>query len=117
MRWTTDVQRALDELILDRMIRLLESAVRQQPNVTASALVAELRARQTQSVLPAMDCGTCRRCGKRVVRVDHDFVTHVAEDGSVTNRGCRAATFNVDTGWDESLPRGWTATWSAGQGV
>lgn len=50
----------------------------------------------------------CRRCHKSihlVVGLRSEFWVHDS-DGS---RGCRAATFTKDTGWDDTIPRRWTA--------
>jgi hypothetical protein len=53
----------------------------------------------------------CRRCGRRIVNIgtdDRHRWTHVAASGGL-NVGCRAATFTTEDGWDDDLPRSWTA--------
>ena len=112
MRWTAEVEEALDELVRERMIKLLEQAVRQQPTVTAASLLSLLQDEQRQEGAVALQYGICGKCGKRVLTSSSNFVTHVDEAGYVTNRGCRAASFDPDSGWDDRLPRTWTATWS-----
>ena len=52
----------------------------------------------------------CHRCGRHCfyVRVDGHW-THIAADGT-TARGCRSASYRLDTGWDKSLNGSWPAT-------
>jgi hypothetical protein len=52
----------------------------------------------------------CERCGRRVISIP-GFVTHLGEDGGLL-RGCRAASFTVEDGWDDSLDKRWTAKMS-----
>lgn len=49
----------------------------------------------------------CRRCGRAVVDLG-DKWTHINAEGGL-NVGCRAASFTFDAGWDDDLPRRWTA--------
>jgi hypothetical protein len=60
----------------------------------------ELWARATGSeVLP------CSWCGRRtVVHVWRGARVHIGADGTL-NRGCRAASFTSDKGWDETIPK------------
>jgi excisionase family DNA binding protein len=47
----------------------------------------------------------CRKCGKPVMEIA-DIWHHTNKDG---DRGCRSATWNCDTGYDESVPKSWKA--------
>jgi hypothetical protein len=51
---------------------------------------------------------TCSRCGQQIIVSSSGFVTHVSADGGL-NRGCRAASFHPDHGWDHNIPRSWSA--------
>lgn len=60
--------------------------------------------------------GECGRCSRTVVR-QHSWPApttraegwyHVGADGYFW-RGCRAASFSKEDGWDDSIPRAWTA--------
>lgn len=57
--------------------------------------------------------GTCKRCGKPVVRRRGGrFITHTDSNGYPTKVGCRAASFTSEHGWDDSIDRKHKATWS-----
>jgi hypothetical protein len=50
----------------------------------------------------------CLRCGRDVFLDGAGDWTHAAADGG-TSRGCYAASFTSETGWDESLSQSWKA--------
>jgi hypothetical protein len=53
----------------------------------------------------------CRRCGREIIDIGpagSPRWTHIAAAGGL-NVGCRAATFTVEAGWDDDLPRAWKA--------
>jgi hypothetical protein len=49
----------------------------------------------------------CRRCGRPIVNQSGRW-THRGPDGRKW-RGCRAASWTEADGWDDDLPRSWTA--------
>lgn len=49
----------------------------------------------------------CRRCGRAVVDLGGKW-THINAAGGL-NVGCRAASFTAGAGWDDNIPRTWTA--------
>jgi hypothetical protein len=55
---------------------------------------------------------TCRRCQRSILRGarwrDGYHWWHIAEDHSL-RRGCRAASFTTENGWDDSIDRKWMA--------
>jgi hypothetical protein len=55
------------------------------------------------------DVVKCRRCGRACYEERADVWTHVSADRG-TSRGCRAASFTSDKGWDETLRGTWKAT-------
>lgn len=53
----------------------------------------------------------CRRCGREIIDIGpagRSRWTHIAADGGL-NVGCRAATFTVEGGWNDDIPRAWKA--------
>ena len=53
----------------------------------------------------------CLKCGKQLTRVTTPITTDwTHRDGEGTPRvGCRAATYSNKNGWDDSVPKGWSA--------
>jgi hypothetical protein len=51
----------------------------------------------------------CRRCGREIIPHGRDSWTHLGADGGLSV-GCRAASFNPGSGWNDSLSRSWKAT-------
>lgn len=51
----------------------------------------------------------CARCGRTILTTDTGYTTHQGADGHLS-RGCRAASFTVENGWDDNLKRSWLAT-------
>jgi hypothetical protein len=49
----------------------------------------------------------CRRCGHPIFQAGDTWFHRGAEGGR--HRGCRAASFEPDKGWDDTLDRRWTA--------
>lgn len=54
----------------------------------------------------------CLKCGRALFRLTTPITTDWAHrDGDGWPRvGCRAATWSEKTGWDDSVPRSWSAT-------
>src|SRR5262245_53641020 len=50
----------------------------------------------------------CVRCGRQIVPTGHDRWSHIDPQGALM-RGCYAASFVTDEGWDDSLNRSWKA--------
>jgi hypothetical protein len=50
----------------------------------------------------------CRRCGRQIIAESGRWWFHIGADG-FPRRGCRAATFTVADGWDDTIPRSWSA--------
>jgi hypothetical protein len=48
----------------------------------------------------------CQRCKRQVLVLDSGFARHLGADGGVY-ASCRAASFQVGLGWDESIDRKW----------
>jgi hypothetical protein len=62
--------------------------------------------------LAARDDGyaaSCRHCDRQVIRSGQLSRTHLAADGT-TKVSCRAASFTVEEGWDDTLKRAWRAS-------
>jgi hypothetical protein len=57
----------------------------------------------------------CTRCGRRIVPAG-DGWRHIDPQGDLI-KGCRAASFENDAGWDDRLSRSWNATPPAGVSV
>ena len=51
---------------------------------------------------------SCKRCGRHVILDASERWTHRGTDGT-SWRGCRAASWTKDDGWDDDLPRSWNA--------
>lgn len=50
--------------------------------------------------------GPCGNCGKQVITTPFKRGLVHAEDFM---KGCRAASFSVGNGWDDTIPRHWNA--------
>jgi hypothetical protein len=50
--------------------------------------------------------GPCGNCGAPVIITP--FKSGLVHESDMM-KGCRAASFSVDSGWDDSLPRTWNA--------
>ncbi|WP_206323225.1 HNH endonuclease [Streptomyces sp. HNM0574] len=55
-----------------------------------------------------MEHAVCRHCGHAVARIGNAHWRHSA--AAPMSRGCRAASFDRDGAWDDSLDRAWKAT-------
>jgi hypothetical protein len=55
-----------------------------------------------------MEYAACRHCGRQIVRVGDAAWRH--NSGVSMSRGCRAAGFDRDGSWDDSLDRSWKAS-------
>ena len=54
----------------------------------------------------SVDMGLCGNCNKPVITTPFKSgLVHLSD----MMRGCRAASFSVGAGWDDSLPRNWNA--------
>jgi hypothetical protein len=73
-----------------------------------AALEAELGDDTSAGISTDIIDETCSRCGRQIIVSSSGFVTHVSADGGL-NRGCRAASFHPDHGWDDNIPRSWSA--------
>lgn len=56
-----------------------------------------------------MFTATCRKCGQPIHRWDDRPASRWRHDDYARSRGCRAATFDRTTGWDDSVSGSWTA--------
>lgn len=99
------------------LVESLEEVLRDKPELTIGELLTIYRDKATLAKMEALPDGKdqstmdekCARCGRELVVSETGFVTHLAEDGGL-NRGCRAASFDNETGWDDSLNKSWKAT-------
>ncbi|MFF0427126.1 HNH endonuclease [Streptomyces sp. NPDC004520] len=55
-----------------------------------------------------MKCAVCRHCGHEIARIGDAAWRHSAAEPM--SRGCRAASFDRDGTWDDSLDRAWKAS-------
>lgn len=55
-----------------------------------------------------MEYAPCRYCGHGIARIGDEPWRHSAE--APMSRGCRAASFDRDGTWDDSLDRAWNAS-------
>lgn len=95
------------ELAVSEIRRLLGENPALTGAEIAAALEAELSEGRAAGLAQQVFDESCQRCGRQVI-ISGNFVTHVSADGGL-NRGCRAASFVSEEGWDESLPRSWYA--------
>ena len=100
-----DIVHALDHLELTaarRLIAFIDALVPdywEQPELTES--YRELLDTVEDERIP------CRHCARPVFQIGERWFHRDAEGGRF--RGCRAASFVDDRGWDDSLDRRWTA--------
>lgn len=99
--------RALELALLE--IRQLLDA---DPTLTGAHVVAaletELGEDRNSGIGTDIVDETCSRCGRQIIVSSNGYVTHVSADGGL-NRGCRAASFQPDHGWDDNIPPSWYA--------
>jgi ABC-type thiamine transport system ATPase subunit len=97
-------------------VALARMIVREEPGISGEELLArlELKEREAAELIEQLEeemrpeRTTCAKCGQPIEtsKASGNQWIH-SSDGS---RGCRAATFTADQGWDDSIPRNWTAT-------
>ncbi|MGW8969641.1 hypothetical protein [Streptomyces platensis] len=71
-------------------------------------LVAEASAEAKRVATELVEESACRHCGHSIMRVGDSTWRHDA--AMPMSRGCRAASFDRDGTWDDSLDRAWKAT-------
>jgi hypothetical protein len=71
-------------------------------------LVDEARAAAQRIAADLVEESVCRHCGHSIMRVGDSTWRHDA--APPMSRGCRAASFDRDGDWDDSLNRAWKAT-------
>jgi hypothetical protein len=100
---------------LELAVAEVRDVVQQQPHLDVRGLLAELEARAVALRSLGQSSGAdvieekCARCGRTILITERGYVTHVNAEGGL-NRGCRAATFTSERGWDDSIPKTWKAT-------
>lgn len=99
----------------DKMVRTVREAVEARPGISGRDVLAlleglanEANERATQAMADSEpDRDVCAKCGQPVQTDSGDRGRWVhSSDGS---RGCRAATFVPDNGWNDDIPRSWMA--------
>jgi len=58
---------------------------------------------------PTRPIETCRRCERSITQDVRGEWAHLTENGFALVVGCRAASFDKDAGWDDSLKKHWVA--------
>jgi hypothetical protein len=114
-----DIQRLRLADELERITREARSLVRsildEEPALSGQEVLARLddlvaaraeEAIQTEAELVRYT--ECRHCGFTIMRVGDSAWRH--DDAPPMSRGCRAASFDRDDKWDDSLNRTWKAT-------
>lgn len=100
----------------DKLVRAVRSMVEASPEISGREVLTRLEdlAKETQEraneaiVASEPDRDECVKCGQPIQTDFRDRERWVhTSDGS---RGCRAATFNDEDGWNDDIPRSWTAT-------
>jgi hypothetical protein len=91
-------------------LNLIRNTVRHHPDITVAELLDSLTevGGMVAGIAEPRDKGTCRFCHQPIALFfseDGPWV-HLNEE---RNRGCRAASFDADRGWNDSLDRRWTA--------
>lgn len=76
-------------------------------------LVVEASAEAERVANELVKEAVCRHCGHSIMRVGDSAWRHDA--APPMSRGCRAASFDRDGTWDDSLDRAWKATPPKGQ--
>jgi hypothetical protein len=71
-------------------------------------LVVEASAEAERVASELVEESVCRHCGHSIMRVGDSAWRHDA--APPMSRGCRAASFDRDGTWDDSLDRAWKAT-------
>ena len=96
---------------LNLALQILDAEIKREPAISGQELAERFRAgveRLDRNLAAATETATCRRCGKPITRIGEEAPwRHTDQDRS---RGCRAATFDEGSGWDDSIPRTWTAS-------
>ncbi|MFJ9647190.1 HNH endonuclease [Streptomyces sp. NPDC101206] len=69
--------------------------------------VADRTAQVERLIDELMDHAACRHCGHAIARIGDASWRHAA--AAPMSRGCRAASFDRDGTWDDSLDRAWKA--------
>lgn len=93
---------------------IVKDILRDNPAMTTGELVRRLdeiadEAEAEQVEMLRRERAECRNCGQKISRPvggDVDMWRHEDADRS---RSCRAASFDDETGWDDSLKRTWMA--------
>lgn len=100
----------------DTMVRAVKKAVDDEPGISGRevlALLEELAHKAQERATEAMadsepDRETCAKCGQPIQTDSRDRERWL--HSSDRSRGCRAATFDRENGWNDDIPRSWMAT-------
>ncbi|WP_152646035.1 hypothetical protein [Streptacidiphilus albus] len=98
-----------------KMLGIAKRMVATDPDVSGRDVLARLESAMAEEEAAATvawvasepDRADCIKCGGPVETDSRDRSRWIhSADGS---RGCRAATFTVEDGWDETIPKSWNA--------
>ncbi|TQF07024.1 hypothetical protein E6W39_38630 [Kitasatospora acidiphila] len=100
----------------DRLVHAVRRMVDANPEISGREVLLQLEAlaQQTQEqaneaiVASEPDRDTCAKCGQPIETDSRDRSRWI--HSSDRSRGCRAATFTVEDGWNDEIPRSWMAT-------
>ncbi|MFH9422946.1 hypothetical protein [Streptomyces sp. NPDC017529] len=105
----------MKSLQADTMVRAVRQAVEADPGISGrevlvllEGLASESQRRATQARADSEpDRDVCAKCGQPVETDSSDRERWV--HSSDRSRGCRAATFDPDSGWNDDIPKSWLA--------
>ncbi|MCD0453364.1 hypothetical protein LO762_29905 [Actinocorallia sp. API 0066] len=108
--------RAVSASEVMRLVRVVREMVDLDPEISGRDVLVRLEAladeavEQTEAALLASepDHAECAKCGKPIETTAGDRERWVHSD-SDRSRGCRAATFTENEGWNDEIPRTWKA--------
>ncbi|MFE2867250.1 hypothetical protein [Embleya sp. NPDC059259] len=99
-----------------KLVHAVRGMVDLNPEISGREVLVRLEvlAKQTQEradeaiVASEPDRDECTKCQQPIETDSRDRERWV--HSSDRSRGCRAATFTVESGWDDEIPRSWAAT-------
>ncbi|MDH6119334.1 hypothetical protein [Kitasatospora sp. GAS204B] len=100
----------------DRLVHAVHGMVDANPEVSGREVLLQLEALAQKSqewanktvVASEPDRDTCAKCGQPIETDSRDRERW--DHSSDRSRGCRAADFTAEDGWNDEIPRSWVAS-------
>lgn len=97
--------------VLATAIREIEGCLEVDPSLTVDDVLANLRndrdAMSDRPTLESRTVGECAHCGRPLAHGPDNALRHLRPDALLSNRGCRAASYDwrkgAEGGWDGDL--------------